>query len=148
MIFDPGFIGRLPGRNLCVGPNPQSVQHFRDAWPNTRNRREVVATVRNLGAAEATCEVTVDVDGGEPTRKVIKVPAGAEGEADFQITFRTPGKRRVRAALSQDALAADDQRFLTVEVRDRIRILLVDGRDGGDPLKSYAYLWQCKNRWL
>ncbi|MEC8651733.1 MAG: hypothetical protein VXY92_04150, partial [Planctomycetota bacterium] len=103
---------------------------------------EVVATVRNLGAAEATCEVTVDVDGGEPTPKVIKVPAGAEGEADFQITFRTPGKRRVRAALSQDALAADDQRFLTVEVRDRIRILLVDGRDGGDPLKSYAYLWQ------
>jgi hypothetical protein len=103
---------------------------------------EIVATVRNLGAAETTCEVTIEVDGGEPARKVIKVPAGADGEADFQVTFRSPGKRRVRAALTQDALTADDERYLSVNVRDRIRILLVDGRDGGDPLKSYAYLWQ------
>ncbi|MGC6488443.1 MAG: BatA domain-containing protein [Planctomycetota bacterium] len=103
---------------------------------------EVLATVRNLGASTATCEVTLEVDGGEPMRQVVEVPAGAEAEADFQLTFRAPGKRRVQATLLQDALAADDQRFLTVEVRDRIRVLLVDGRDGGDPLKSYAYLWR------
>ncbi|MCK5943656.1 MAG: BatA domain-containing protein, partial [Planctomycetes bacterium] len=103
---------------------------------------EVIATVRNLGESSASCEVTLEVDGAEPMRKIIEVPAGAEGEADFQLTFRTPGKRKVRAALVEDALAADDERFLTVDVRDRIRILLVDGKDGGDPLKSYAYLWQ------
>ena len=103
---------------------------------------EVLVTVRNLGESTATCEVTLDVDGGEPMRKVLQVPPGADGEADFQLTFRTPGKRRVRAALVQDALTADDERFLTVAVRDRIRILLVDGLDSGDPLKSYAYLWK------
>ncbi len=103
---------------------------------------EVVATLRNLGETTATCEVTLDIDGGEPMRKIVEVPAGAEGEADFQLTFRTAGRHRVRAALVQDALAADDERFLAVEVRDRIRILLVDGKAGGDPLKSYAYLWR------
>jgi hypothetical protein len=103
---------------------------------------EVIATLRNLGDETATCEVTLEIDGGEPMRKLLKVPAGADGEADFQLTFRTPGKHKVRAALVQDALSADDERFLTVDVRDRIRILLVDGKDGGDPLKSYAYLWQ------
>ncbi len=103
---------------------------------------EVIATLQNLGTATATCEVTLDIDGGEPIRKVVEVPAGAEAEADFQLTFRTRGRRRVRAALIPDALVADDERFLTVDVRDRIRILLVDGREGGDPLKSYAYLWK------
>ncbi len=103
---------------------------------------EVLVTLRNLGTQAATSEVTLEVDGGEPLRKVVEVPAGAEGEADVQITFRTSGLRKVRASLVRDALAADDERFLTVDVRDRIRILLVDGKDGADPLKSYAYLWQ------
>ena len=103
---------------------------------------EVIATLTNRGSAAATCEVKLEVDGGEPIRKVVEVPAGAEAEADFQLTFRTRGRRRVRAALMPDALIADDERYLTVDVRDRIRILLVDGRDGGDPLKSYAYLWK------
>lgn len=103
---------------------------------------EIIATLRNFGAAQATCEVTLDIDGGEPMRKVVQVPAGADGEADFQLTFRAAGKRQIRASLTQDALAVDDERYLTVDVRDRIRILLVDGKDGSDPLKSYAYLWQ------
>ncbi|HEB54144.1 MAG TPA: VWA domain-containing protein [bacterium] len=103
---------------------------------------EVTATLRNVGSAAATAEVTLEIDGGEPVRKVIELPAGAEGEADFHVTFRTPGRHRLRASLVQDALAADDERFLTVEVRDRIRVLLIDGKDGGDPLKSYAYLWR------
>ena len=101
---------------------------------------EVIATLKNLGTTTANCEVTLEVDGGEPMRKLVEVPAGAEGEADFQLTFRTPGKRRVRAALVHDALAADDERFLTVDVRDRIRILLVDGKESSDPLKSLSLI--------
>lgn len=103
---------------------------------------EVLATIKNLGTSTATVEVTLDIDGGEPMRKVIEVPPGGESEADFQVTFRTPGKHKVRASLVNDMLAADDERFLTVDVRDRIRILLVDGKATGDPLKSYSYIWE------
>lgn len=101
-----------------------------------------VARLHNRGVAAADCQVTLDVDGSEPMRKVVTVPAGAEGEAEFQVVFREPGRRRVRAALQNDDLAADDEWFRSVEVRDRIRVLLVDGAAGGDPLKSYAYCWR------
>jgi hypothetical protein len=87
-------------------------------------------------------EVTLEVDGGEPMRKLVTVPAGAEGEADFQVTFRESGRRRLRASLQNDALEADDERFLAVEVRDRVRVLLVDGAAEDDPLRTYQYVWQ------
>jgi hypothetical protein len=103
---------------------------------------EVIATLRNRGQTAQNVEVTLDVDGSEPVRKLVAVPAGSEGEAEFQLSFRDAGRHRLRASLPNDALAADDERFASLEVRDRIRVLLVDGEQGGDPLRSYQYLWQ------
>ena len=103
---------------------------------------DVVATLRNRGQTAQNVEVTLDVDGGEPVRKLVTLPAGGEGEAEFQLSFREIGRHRLRASLPGDALGADDERFASLEVRDRIRVLLVDGELGGDPLQSYRYLWQ------
>lgn len=103
---------------------------------------EITVALRNRGQSSVNAEVTLDVDGAEPMRKVVTVPPSGEAEADFQLVFREAGRRRVRAALTNDALAADDERFLSVEVRDRIRVLLVDGEANGDPLHSHRYLWQ------
>lgn len=107
-----------------------------------RSAVEVVATIKNRGQAAQNVEVTLDVDGAEPMRKLVAVPAGGEGEADFQLSFREPGKRRVRASLTNDVLAADDERFLVVDVRERIRVLLVDGEANGDPLLAYRTVFQ------
>ncbi len=107
-----------------------------------RSAVEVVATIRNRGQAAQNVEVTLDVDGAEPMRKLVAGPAGGEGEADFQLSFREPGKRRVRASLTNDVLAADDERFLVVDVRERIRVLLVDGEASGDPLLAYRTVFQ------
>lgn len=102
----------------------------------------VVASLHNRGSGEARLEVTLEVDGGEPQRKVVTVPGNAEGEAEFQVVFREPGRHRLRAALVGDGLDADDERHATVLVRDRVRILLVDGLADGDPLQSHRQLWQ------
>jgi hypothetical protein len=102
----------------------------------------VVASVHNRSSAEARLEVTLEVDGTEPQRKVVTVPAFAEGEAEFQVVFREPGRHRLRAALVGDGLDADDERHCAVLVRDRVRVLLVDGLADGDPLQSYRQLWQ------
>jgi len=107
-----------------------------------RSAVEVVATIKNRGQAAQNVEVTLDVDGAEPMRKLVAVPAGGEGEADFQLSFREAGKRRVRASLANDNLAADDERFLVVDVRERIRVLLVDGEANGDPLLAYRAVFQ------
>lgn len=103
---------------------------------------EFVASLKNRGLSQSPFEVTLDVDGSEPMRKVVSVPAGADGEADFQVSFREGGRRRVRVQIQNDGLPADDERYLTVEVRDRVRVLLVDGAAGGDPLRAHRQLWQ------
>jgi hypothetical protein len=107
-----------------------------------RTAVDFVATLKNRGQTAANCQVTLEVDGGEPMRKVVAVPPGGEGEADFQVVFRESGRRRLRASMPNDALAADDERFLTVDVRDRVRVLLVDGDAGGDPLLASSSVWQ------
>lgn len=103
---------------------------------------DVVAQLKNRGTTTQNVEVVLDIDGAEPMRKLVELPPGAEGEADFQVSFREAGMRRLRASLPNDALAADDERFLCVDVRERIRVLLVDGQAQGDPLLSYRLAWQ------
>jgi len=103
---------------------------------------DVVAQLKNRGTTTQNVEVVLDIDGAEPMRKLVELAPGAEGEADFQVSFREAGKRRLRASLPNDALAADDERFLCVDVRERIRVLLVDGQAHGDPLLSYRLAWQ------
>jgi len=102
---------------------------------------EIVATLRNRSAVAESVELTLDIDGSEPMRRIVTVPAGAEGEAEFQVSFREPGRRRVRVSLLHDALGADDERFLVIDVRERVRVLLIDGDDSSDPLRSYSHLY-------
>jgi hypothetical protein len=102
----------------------------------------VVATLRNRGLSSIGTQVTLEVDGGEPMRKLVTVEAGAEAEAEFQVAFRETGRHRLRATLPHDALEADDERFATVEVRDRIRILVVDGAADDDPLRTHGWLFR------
>ena len=102
----------------------------------------VVATVRNAGTSPVAAQVTLDVDGSEPTRKVVNLDPGAEGEAEFQLVFRETGRRRLHASLQGDGLTADDEWFRSVEVRERVRVLVVDGAAAEDPLRTHAWLWR------
>ncbi len=137
-------VGPYADQRLGGTADNQQITDLRIEQPAAVLRTPVnfTAQLKNRGQAAATFEVTLEVDGGEPTRRVVVVPAGAEGEADFQYSFREPGRRRVRATIQNDGLAADDERFLTVDVRDRIRVLLVDGAADEDPLRAYQYLWR------
>jgi hypothetical protein len=102
----------------------------------------IVASLRNRSAARATVQVTLDVDGAEPARKQVQLEAGAEGEAEFQITLREPGRHRLHAAIEQDGLDADDEWHTVLDVRDRLRVLVVDGAADDDPLKTQSYFWR------
>src|SRR6185437_15171532 len=61
-------------------------------------------------------------------RGTIDVPAGGRAEKRFLAAL--PSDQRTADAsveIDRDALAADDRRYLRAELRDQIRVLLVDG---------------------
>ncbi|MBL9076541.1 MAG: BatA domain-containing protein [Planctomycetes bacterium] len=138
--IDTGPFAEQKGGGLA---DNQQITDLRITQPAAVLRTPVGFTVqlKNRADSAATCEVTLEVDGQAPERRVVSVPAGAEGEAEFQVAFRELGRRRVRAAIQGDALAADDERYLTVDVRERIRVLVVDGAADEDPLRAYRHLY-------
>ncbi|MDP6929945.1 MAG: BatA domain-containing protein [Planctomycetota bacterium] len=86
-----------------------------------------IVTVRNLSDTVKVIQVALDVEEGGTLREQITVEPGSEGQAEFFITFRETGPRWVTARIDDDPLSADNQRFLVADVRERLRLLLVEG---------------------
>ncbi len=103
----------------------------------------VVARVRNRCDVTRTVQVTLELEGEQPSVRGLRLEAGAEGEVEFTAAFRTAGEHHLRARLEDDALAADNARHLVIRVRERIRVLLVEGSAERDPdLMDGGHLWQ------
>jgi hypothetical protein len=94
------------------------------------DRREVVATVRNAGAAPRAVDVAVVADARALPVRHVTVPAG-EG---VDVTFDAGSDvRRASVALSgddPDGLAADNERYAVREARAVPRVLVVAGAAG------------------
>ncbi len=63
-------------------------------------------------------------------QRAVEVAAGAETVENFAHTFSSGGEHRVQVRLQNDALPLDDQRWLAVPVKERLRVLCVNGRSG------------------
>jgi hypothetical protein len=101
----------------------------------------VIVTVRNRSDVGRVVQVTLEIDGSQPTRRSVQVEAGSDGEAEFEISLREVGLHRLRASLDGDALAVDDERFAVIEVRERLRVLVVEGSGEQDPgLRTSTHL--------
>lgn len=87
----------------------------------------IVATVKNRGAQKRSSQVTLEIDGAEPMRKTCTLDPGGETQVEFVVTLREVGPRRLRASLEPDPLPADNERFLVVHARDRLKVVLVEG---------------------
>ena len=94
------------------------------------------AVVKNFGQSPIEgllVEFLVDPSSANDTRSVARIPvdirAGEIASVKFEAKFSTGGDHKVEARLGADRLEADNRRFLTVEVIDEVRFLLVDGRD-------------------
>ncbi|MCR9245579.1 MAG: BatA domain-containing protein [bacterium] len=134
----PFASGKEGGR---IGNTQITALELADPVAVARTPVRVTATLKNRSDIDENAEVTLDIDGSEPMRRIVTVPAGTEAEAEFLVTFREPGWRRVRVGVQNDGLAADDERFLAIEVRDRVKVLVIDGDPGSDPLQSYGHLY-------
>jgi hypothetical protein len=71
-------------------------------------------------------------------RQTVSVPAWGRATATFEARFPSPGAYPVQAQLEEDAFAADNQRWRVVEVRDRLRVGLLDAGQGTAPAWQLA----------
>ncbi|MCB9892054.1 MAG: BatA domain-containing protein [Planctomycetes bacterium] len=69
------------------------------------------------------------VDGSNEQVRRIRLDTGESGEVSFVVRFLEPGMHSVEIEIGEDGLPLDDRRVLVATVRDRIRVLFVEGRE-------------------
>ncbi len=71
------------------------------------------------------------VDGKLQASRQLSLQPFTEVSEDFAYTFATGGEHLVQARLTRDGLPVDDQRQLSIRVKDQIRVLCVNGKLAG-----------------
>ena len=76
------------------------------------------------------------VNGRSVGRQTLKPAPDGHASTSFSYTFPSSGLHEVECRLQEDQLDVDNHRFLIVPVHDAIRVLLIEGRPGHDPLST------------
>jgi len=119
-------LGQPDEENLAV-TNLESLE------PYVTVSRDVAfrAQVRNLGLQDRPrCLVEFFVDGRRMQQRYVSVAAGEETAVPFSHRFEGPGDHDVEARLDSDALKVDNHRYLSVPVKESIRVLCIAGKPG------------------
>jgi hypothetical protein len=72
--------------------------------------------------------VTLVVDGEAITQQSVDLDSGGRGQAAFRHRFSSPGDHTVELRLPDDALRVDNQRWISVPVREALRALCIYSR--------------------
>jgi len=84
--------------------------------------------IRNFGrTAQRDYPVELYVDGRRTDRRWVTVPAGGEVDVTFLAEFRETGQHSVAVKIPTDSLPSDNARYLVVDVRPKVPVLLVSG---------------------
>jgi hypothetical protein len=100
----------------------------------------IEAIIRNRSPV-AINDLTVEyyVDNAQTPQKTVSlsVPSEEERAPDpLRYVFREPGTHRVELRVKSDALTLDNRRHFVVDVREHVRVLLVDGEPSRDRWES------------
>lgn len=103
-----------------------------DSFVTTARPASFRATIRNFGSERVTGrQLELLVDDRLVEQRAIDLNAGGEATEEFSVPFAYGGEHRVLVRLQKDSLPLDDQRWLAVPVKDRIRVLCVNGGNSG-----------------
>lgn len=98
---------------------------------------EFTATIRNdTGDSYGPFTAAIHVGEGSRDLTVPRIEPGVEVQVTFSYTFGDPGVQALMLELPPDALAPDDVRFVSVDVREHLDMILVDGEPGAAPFES------------
>ena len=104
----------------------------------------ITVTLQNFGSRPQGGAVHLFVDGAsEPVdlRDVEAIPPGGLYSVEFRQPFRSAGSHYVEARFRSDSLAKDNRRGLALEVRRKIKTLVVDGDPSPEPGESESFFF-------
>jgi len=97
------------------------------------------AQVHNFGDVDASGKrVKVLLDGLPVYEESLSIAAGSSTAIETGITFDTTGEHQIEARLEGDSLEIDNHRYMSVAVRESIRVLCIGGKPGSARLVQRA----------
>ncbi|MBI3909744.1 MAG: BatA domain-containing protein [Armatimonadetes bacterium] len=99
-----------------------------------RQQARLKTRILNHTPRTSTVSVRLEMDGRPAETLQTEVPARGEATVVVSHRFPRPGLHTVAVRLAGDRLDRDDVGYLSVRVRDRVRVLVLNGRS--DPLSS------------
>lgn len=100
-------------------------------------RFKVSATTLSRMAQDTSLEFFVD--GKLQASRSVNLQPFTEVSEDFSYTFATGGDHLIQARLTRDGLPVDDQRQLSIRVKDQLRVLCVNGKLAGRPRDTATF---------
>ncbi len=98
---------------------------------------QIRANLRNFGEQRwPDLRVNFRVDGKDKSAAQIKLGPREKGQVLFTHVFDTAGSHVVEVSADADPLKADNSYLASLQVRDRVPVLLVDGDPSKEPLKG------------
>ena len=95
------------------------------------------ATVRNdTTALIAGAQATLAIGDAQHPMQLPDLPAGQSTDVPLTITPQQPGPLAVKFSTQTDPLAADNTRWLALNVRPRLDLTLLNGTPGSGPFES------------
>jgi len=119
-------VGLRDASNLFIG-SPRLI----GGLATTAQAVELKCEIANYGD-EPLEKVTAEllIDGLTVAEQTFTLPARGETTLTFEHKFIEPGWHRLAARTAGDALPLDDEAWLAIDVRQAVRVLLVEGQRG------------------
>lgn len=133
---------RVPLRVLDVGDRridnvAITKFEFEDAIALPDQPIHLSADIRNqTGSTLPGAQAALSVDGDSRPVLLPDLASGATTHVPLSLILDTPGPHTISLSLSKDALPQDDTRYLTIEVRPTVSLMLVDGSPSAQKFES------------
>ncbi|MDX1945124.1 MAG: VWA domain-containing protein [Pirellulaceae bacterium] len=114
-----------------VGSNNLAVARLEASQPVVTKRAEVTLSAELVSFSRQDMPrqaVEIVVDGKRIADERIDLPAGGRATISATHRFEAPGEHVVEAKLAEDSLPLDNHRWLSVPVREAVRVLAIGGR--------------------
>lgn len=121
-----------------------AVTELRSSEPKPLASRPLtlVARVRSFGvSAPKRVPIELWVDGHRTAQQQVDVPRAGAAAATFTHRFEDAAEHTVDVRLAADGLEVDNHRYLALSVKEKLQVLVIDGKPGvGGPASASYFL--------